>query len=148
MVSVHSPISSSSLSKPLVIVPSAPITFGITVTFKFHSLCSSLTKSKYLSLFFFFFFFSFSLIFTLCSAEIAKSTIWQVLFFSLTITRSGLLAGIMWSVHLFLQGEFWFVHILSGNKAKFQFLTLFVEDYFPHLVVSFFYASLLHSLIM
>ena len=48
MVSTHPPISNS--FKPLGIVPSAPITIGITVTFMFHSFFSSLAKSKYLSL--------------------------------------------------------------------------------------------------
>ena len=65
MISAHLPISNS--SSPLVsfrgIVPSASITVGITVTFMFHSLFSSLARSKYL------FLFSFSLIFMLWSAD-------------------------------------------------------------------------------
>ena len=35
-------------SKPLGTIPSVPTTIGITITFLFHSLFSSLTRSKYL----------------------------------------------------------------------------------------------------
>ena len=66
--------SSSLVSKPLETVPSAQITIGITVTFMFHNVLSSLTKSQYL------FIFSLYLISTLWSAGDAKSTILQVLF--------------------------------------------------------------------
>ena len=45
---------SSLLTKPLGIIPNAPI--GITATFIFHSVFSSLVKSKYLSLFYFLWF--------------------------------------------------------------------------------------------
>ena len=70
MVSTCLFISKSTLfTKVLGIVPSAPI--GITVTFMFHSFFSSQARSNNSSLF---------LIFTLCSARMAKSTIWQVFF--------------------------------------------------------------------
>ena len=63
-------ISNSPFTKPLGIVPSTPITNGITVTFMFHvTFFSSLARSQYLSLFFF----SFSLIFILWSTGSAKS---------------------------------------------------------------------------
>ena len=58
----------------LGIIRSAPIIVGITVTFMFHSLFYS--RSRYLSLF------SLSLDFTLWSAGMVTSTIWQVLFLS------------------------------------------------------------------
>ena len=66
----------------------------------FHSFFNSLARSRYLSLF------SHSFIFILWSAGTAKSTILQVLFFFsfsfflllLIIIRSGILAGIRWSV--------------------------------------------------
>ena len=93
MVSTCYPISnfSNPFNKPFGIVPSAITTIGITVTFKFYSFFSSLTRSKY--------FFSLSLIFTLWSARKGKAK--QVLFFLflfffvflLTISGSGLLAG-------------------------------------------------------
>ena len=95
MVSTHPPTSKSSspFSNPLVIVPNAPITIGIIVTFMFHSFFfNTLARSRYLS------FFSHSFSFILWSAGTAKSTILQVLFFLLIIIRSGLLAEIRWSV--------------------------------------------------
>ena len=86
--------SSSPFSYPLVTVPNAPITIGIIVTCMFHSFFSSLARSRYLS------FFSHSFSFILGSGGTAKSTILQVLFFFflLIIIKSGLLAGIRWSV--------------------------------------------------
>ena len=84
--------SSSSFSNPLVMVPKAPITFGIIATYMFHSFFNSLTRSRNLS------FFSHSFSFILWSAGTAKSTILQVPFFWLIIIMSGLLAEISWSV--------------------------------------------------
>ena len=51
MVSTRLPTSKSSrtFNNPLVTVPKAPITFGIIVTFMFHSFFSSLARSWYLS---------------------------------------------------------------------------------------------------
>ena len=93
MVSTRPPASKSSISfsNPLVTVPNAPITIGIIVTCMFHSFFNSLARSRYLSIF------SHSFSFILCLAGTAKSTILQVLFF-LLIIKSGLLAGIRWSV--------------------------------------------------
>ena len=68
---------SNHLSKALETLLSVPVTIGITVTFMFHSLFSSLAGSKYFSLF------SLSLNFPLWSAGTAKFTIPQVLFFVL-----------------------------------------------------------------
>ena len=79
-------------NNPLVIVPKAPITIGIIVTFMFHSFFNSLARSRYIS------FFSHSFRFILWSAGTAKSTVLQISFFLLIIIRSGLLAGIWWSV--------------------------------------------------
>ena len=67
--------SSSSCTNPLVTVPKAPITIGITVTFTFHNFFNSLTRPRYL------FFFLLSFNFTLWLARTAKSTIQLVLFF-------------------------------------------------------------------
>ena len=74
MVSILPLISSSSGPRSK---PNASITINITVTFMLHSFLSSLVRSKCMGLF------SPSLIFTLWSAGLAKSTIRQV------ITRSG-----------------------------------------------------------
>ena len=94
MVLAHSLISNSSspLTKPLGIVPNEPIIIGITFIFMFQCVFSPLARFKNFCLV------SFSLIFTLWSAGTAKSTIWQVLFFSLNITRFGRPTGIRWSV--------------------------------------------------
>ena len=95
IVSTRPPTSKSSrpFNNPLVIVPKSPITIGTIVTFMFHSFFNSLARSRYLS------FFSLSFRFILWSTGTAKSTILQVLFFFLLIIiRSGLLAGIRWSV--------------------------------------------------
>ena len=92
MVSTRSLISKSSslCTNPLVTVLSASVTIGITVTFMFSSFFGSLAKSEYLSLALL----SFS--FTLWSAIMVKSTFWEGFF--LTITRSGHLVKIRWSV--------------------------------------------------
>ena len=84
--------SSSPFSNTFVTFPNAPITIGIIVTCMFHSFFNSLARSRYLS------FFSHFFSFTLWSAGTAKSTILQVLYFLLIIIKSGLLAGIRWSV--------------------------------------------------
>ena len=82
MVTSRPPISNS--SKPLDIVAITPVIIGTTVIIMFHSFISSLATSKYLSLFWL------SLIFPLWSAETEK----------VTISRSGRLAEIMWSVYI------------------------------------------------
>ena len=83
--------SCSPFTNPLVTVPRAPITIGITVTLMFHSFFNFLARSKYL-------FFSISFSFTLWSAETEKATIRQVLFFLLNLIKSCRLAKIRWSV--------------------------------------------------
>ena len=63
------------LFKILGNVPSAPSTIGISLTLMFHNVSSSMARSKYLSIF------SLPFISLLWSAEMAKSTILQALFF-------------------------------------------------------------------
>ena len=77
MVSTRPPTSdsSSSFTNPLVTVLKAPITIDIIITRMFHSFFNSLARSRYLS------FFSYSFSFILWSAETAKLTIWQFIFF-------------------------------------------------------------------
>ena len=94
ITSTSQPTSKSSrpFNNPLVIVLKAPITIGTIVTFMFHGFFDSLARSRYLS------FFSHSFKFILWFTGTAKSTILQIIFFWLIIIRSGLLAGIRWSV--------------------------------------------------
>ena len=66
IVSTRPPTSKS--SRPLVVVPNAPVTIGTIVTFMFHSFFNSLARSRYLS------FFSLSFRFILWFAWTAKST--------------------------------------------------------------------------
>ena len=124
----------------------------------FHSFFNSLARWRYLS----FFSRSFSLI--LWSAGTTKSTILQVLsffFFLLIIIRSGLLAGIRWSVcmsksHRSLCALFsrtsaglciyhWFVWSNLNFFHISQLITLPTQSC---LVLYSFCANLLHSLIM
>ena len=91
IVSTCPPTSKSSrpLNNPLVTVPNAPITIGTIFTFMFHSFFSSLARSRYLS------FFSLSF----CGPPGQQSRQFcRFYFYLLIIMRSGLLAGIRWSV--------------------------------------------------
>ena len=167
IVSTRPPFSKTSkpFNNPLVIVPNVPVTIGTIVTFMFHSFFNSLARSKYLS------FFSLSFRFILWSAGTAKSTILQIFFLFffffffflllLIIMRSGLLAGITWSVcmlkfhrslcvsfsrtgaglyiyHLFVWSNWNFLHISQWIPLPTQ----------SCLALYSFCANLLHSLIM
>ena len=159
IVSTRPPTSKSSrpFNNPLVIVPKAPITIGTIVTFMFHSFFNSLERSRYVS------FFSLSFKFILWSAGTAKSTILQILFFFflLIIMRSGLLAGIRWSVcilksHRSLCESFsrkgaglGIYHLLAWSNWNFQHISQWIT--LPTqscLALYSFCANLLHSLIM
>ena len=158
MVSTRPPTSKSSspFSNPLVTVPNAPITIGIIVTCMFHSFFSSLARSRYLS------FFSHSFCFILWSAGTAKSTILQVLFFFLLIIiKSGLLAGIRWSVCILKSQRslcesfsrtgagLCIYHLLEWSNLNFlhisQWITLPTQSF---LALYSCCANLLHSLII
>ena len=157
IVSTRPPTSKSSrpFNNPLVTVPNTPITIGTIVTFMFHSFFNSLARSRYLS------FFSILFRFILWSAGTAKSTILHILFLLLIIMRSGLLAGIRWSVcilkshrslcesfsrtgaglciyHLFVWSNWNFLHISQWTTLPTQ----------SCLALYSFCANLLYSLIM
>ena len=156
IVSTRPPTSKSSrpFNNPLVTVSKAPITIGTIVTFMFHRFFNSLSRLRYLS-------FSLSFRFIPWSAETAKTTILQILFFLLIIIWYGLLAGIRRSVcmlkshkslcesfsrtgaglclyHLFVWSNWNFLHIS-------QWITLPTQSC---LALYSFCANLLHSLIM
>ena len=159
MVSTAPLISKSSnpFDNPLLTISKAAITIGIIVAFMLHSLFfyNSLARSRYLT------FYSLSFSFFLWLAGRSKSTILQVLFFSLIIIRSGLLAKIRWTVclsksyrslcvsfsktdaglciyHLFV-----WLNSNSNFLRNFQWITLPIQ---PCLVLYSFCANLLHSL--
>ena len=94
MVSARPLISNTSNHriKSLKIVPCAPITIGITVTFIFH-IFFSFARPTYLSLFLF------SLI-SICGPLGQQSLQFGRLSLLLTITKSDHLAGIRWSVYI------------------------------------------------
>ena len=157
LVSTRPPTSKSSrpFNNPLVTVPDAPITIGTIVTIMFYIFFNSLATSRYL------FFFSLSFRFILWSAGTAKSTILQILFLLLIIMRSGLLAGIRWSVCMLkshrnlCESFFW-----TGNGLCIYNLFVWSNWNFLHispwitlptqscLALYSFCANLLHSLIM
>ena len=130
------------------------MTISTIVTLMFHSFFNSLARSRYL-------FLSHSFSFILWSVERAKSTILKILFFLLIIIRSGLLAGIRWSVcmsksHRSLCVSFSRTgaglckyHLLVWWNSNFlhisQWITLPTQSC---LVLYSFWANLLHSLIM
>ena len=108
MVSTYSLISKSSspCTNTLVNVPSVPITIDITVTFMFHSFFSSLKRPRHLSLF--------SLSFILpCSQPEQQSPLFGGSFFMLTITGSGRLNEIRWSVRISKSLRILFVWFLA-----------------------------------
>ena len=102
------------------------------------------------------------IIFTLCSVGTAKCTIYHVLFFLLSITRSGCLVGIRWSFYISKSQKNVCVSF-SGIDSGFGINNLFVWSNFNFLynsqriispillyllLFSFFFSSLLCSLIM
>ena len=99
---------------PLVIVPRAPITISIIVTFIFHSFFNYLAWSRYLS------FFSLSFNFTQWSAGTAMSTMLKVL----NTTEK--------TVRLIFLDSFCVVHISFVLRVKFQFLVYFPLDHLTH----------------
>ena len=141
---------------PLQIVLSVPITNDIIVNLIFHSSLKSLSRSRYLPLF------SLSFNFTLWSAGMAKSTLWQVLFY---FVDSQLVWSFNWDLMIclylkiqekfvcfILQDGFQVVHVSLIFMVKFTVLIQFSVDRLPHIVISililFLCGNLLHSLII
>ena len=140
MVSSYPLISkpSSHSTNPLVTVPNAPITTGLTVTFMIFF--SSLARSMYLSLF------SLPFIFTLASTGTAKSPNRQVIYCFVDYHQVWL-SG--WDLVIcsylkilknfvcpILQDGFRIVHIPLVRMVKFKFLARFPGDHPAHPVVA------------
>ena len=121
MLSTQFPISNSSslFVKPLGIVPSAPVTIGITVTCKIQSFFNSLARFKYSHLF------SFSLIFLSVVSQDIKihnycETTKKVLFCCLLLWFSGLVLVIYYYfIIVFIIVIRWFsaLHWVSYNHS-------------------------------
>ena len=156
MVYIRPLISKSfcSWTNPLMTVPSAPVTIGITVIFMFHSFFSILQQGPgtYLS-------FRFLLILPCCQPERQSPLFGRFSFFLLTITRSGCLAVVIclylkipeeFVCFIFLDG-FLVVHILFVGRVKFKLLAQFPVDPFAlpisSSVILFLCANSMHLLI-
>ena len=110
MISARPPIinSSSPFTKPLGIILSTQITISIAATFIFHSLFSSLTRSKYLYLAGSFF---------INYHQVWSSSREEVICLYFKIPEN--------FVHLILQDGLWFTLILSGSMIKLKFFVQF-----------------------
>ena len=138
IVSTRLPTSKSSrpFNNPLVIVPKAPTTIGRIVTFMFHSFFNSLVMSRYLS-----FFYIPSDLF--CGPPGQQSPQFCKFSFFVVGIRSGLLAGIRWSVCMLKSHRS--LCVLSSrtgaglciylSMVKFKFLAHFPGDHLAHPVV-------------
>ena len=111
--------SSSPFSNPLVTVPNAPITIRIIVTCMFHSFFQFPSKVEVLIPLFIFFQF-YSVVSRDRKVDYFASSLFSFsfFFFLLIIIKSGLLAGIRWSVcmlksrrSLCVSFSFWVEHI-------------------------------------
>ena len=130
----------------------APIIIGIYVTFMFHSFFNSLARSWDLS------FFLLSFNFTLWSVGKEKSAILQILPFALINIKSGRLAENKWSVCMLKSHRSLYV-LFHSTDVGLCIYHLFVSKFLhssqwislptqSSLVLYFFYANLLQSLIM
>ena len=157
MVSTRTLISKSCdpCINPLVIVPRAPFTVGITVTFMFLSFFSSWVRSTYLSFF--------SLFFSVlhCGQVERQSPLLAGSLLLLIITKPGHLAKIRWSVCISKSQRFLCIsfswmdsglcinHLFVWSKLKFlynsQSITLLTQSC---LVLYSFCPNLLHLVIM
>ena len=127
MVLTRPPISSSSnpLTKPLRIIPCAPITIGIIVALPVTQL--SKISGKVLVPVSFFAFFDFH-------SVICRDSRFPFFFFLFKITWYGLPVGIRWSVYTQNPREFWASHspgriLVCVHMVKFQFLAQFPVEH-------------------
>ena len=146
MVSIFHPTSPTprSLSKPLRIVPSAPITFGITVTLMFEILVLWRGPSSHLP-------FHFFLIFSLWWAGRENRLDDRVVFF--VNHHYAWPFGGDKMIHLYhkisekfirliLQDGFWFVQVSFGSMVSFKFFAQFPVDHLPRPFMFIFIFSL------
>ena len=124
---------------PLGIIPRAPITIGITVTFMFFSCCFFLILWQDIGIYLSFCFF----VFLLYGLPRRSSPLFGKFLWGLTITRFGRDKMIRLNlkitekfVRLILQGGLWVLHVPIIHIVKFKFFTQLPIDLFPHPVVS------------
>ena len=115
--------SSSPFINPLMTVPRAPITIGITVVFMFHGFFNSFARSRYLS----FFSFSFNVVSWDSKVHNSASSL-----FLLIIIRSGHLAEIRWSISISKSQESLCV-LFSWSDSGLCIYNLFVWSSFSFL---------------
>ena len=144
VVSTHPDISNSSSHciNPLVIVPRAPITICITVTFMFHSFFFQFPSKVpvFILLSFFFHFYS------VVSRDSEDENLASPFFFFFCCWLQGLSSS--WDkvirlyrkipeefVRLILQDRFRVVHITFVHMVKLQFLAKFANDHLAHPIV-------------
>ena len=122
---------SGPFTNPLGIVPIAPISLGITVTFTFDSFLFFLVLYQGRGTFFWFY----SEVCQDVKVHYSEGSLFCRLSFDLDVwSRLGDLF-VSRNVHFILHDEFWFVLIPLDRMIKFQILAQFPVDYLPHSVV-------------
>ena len=123
MVSTRPPTSKSSslFSNPLVTVPNAPITIGIIVTLMFHSFFQFPRKVEVLILPFTFFQF-----YSVVSRDSKVDYFANSLVFLLIIIKSGLLAGIWWSVCMLKSHYYYYYYYYYRNVYVYILFLVFI----------------------
>ena len=122
--------SSSPCTYHLMTVPRAPITFGIIVTFMFHIFFSSLSRSRYISLFSH----SFNKVLN------SSSSLFFVDYYKIWSSGWNLVIRLYLEIPeeflgLIFSDRFWAVHILFVRMVKLQILVLFSVEHLSHPVV-------------
>ena len=103
--------SSTSFTHPLKIVPTAPNTIGITINFMFRGYFCFLAKSRYVSFFFALFYYHFGV------CRNGNVHYLAGFLFLLTITLSGRLAEIRWSICISKISEKFFCDSISRTDS-------------------------------
>ena len=136
----------SLLCKPLETIPSVPITINITDTFIFHSIFSSLARSKYVSVYLLFFLFPSVVCWNGTIHEMSSSfclVCWLCFIFRLGLSDLFVSENPRELYGSYFLRWFWFVYIPFISMVKFSSPAQFLVDQLYHPVmisfVLFFY---------